>query len=335
MPAASTASSSTPRIVIDRDAQLAIVTGKDPDGLEIIRHSTAHLLAQAVQALFPDAQVTIGPVIEDGFYYDFAFKRPFTPEDLAKIEAKMHELAKADLKVERTLMPRDEAVESSRARRALQGRDHRQHPGERDISLYGQGDWFDLCRGPHVPTTGKLGAFKLMKVAGAYWRGDSKNEMLQRIYGTAWANEKDLKAYLTRLEEAEKRDHRKHRPRAGPVPHAGRSGGQRVLAPQGLQLWRTVEAYMRGRLQDAGYVEVKTPQLMDRVLWEKSGHWEKFGENMFIAESEERILAVKPMNCPGHVQIFNQGLKSTATCRCAWPSSARATATSPRARCTA
>ena len=220
--------------VIERDAQVSIVTGKDADGLEIIRHSTAHLLAQAVQAVYPEAQVTIGPVIEDGFYYDFAFSRPFTPEDLAKFEAKMHELAKADLKVERRVMPRDAAVETFKKL----GEHYKAEiiasiPANEDISLYGQGDWFDLCRGPHVPCTGKLGAFKLMKVAGAYWRGDSKNEMLQRIYGTAWANEKDLKAYLTRLEEAEKRDHRTHRPRARPVPHAGRGGRQRVLAPEG------------------------------------------------------------------------------------------------------
>ena len=297
--------------VIDRDAAVAIVTGKDADGLEVIRHSTAHLLAQAVQATYPDAQVTIGPVIEDGFYYDFAFKRPFTPEDLEKFEAKMHELAKADLKVERRLMPRDAAVDLFKGI----GEHYKAEiigsiPANEDISLYGQGAWFDLCRGPHVPSTGRLGAFKLMKVAGAYWRGDSKNEMLQRIYGTAWANEKDLKAYLTRLEEAEKRDHRRLGRELGLFHTQEEAVGSVFWHPKGHTLWRTVEAYMRGRLQEAGYVEVKTPQLIDRVLWEKSGHWENYRPNMFIAESEERILAVKPMNCPGHVLIYRQGIKS-------------------------
>jgi len=297
--------------VIDRDAQVAIVTAKDADGLEIIRHSTAHLLAQAVQAIYPEAQVTIGPVIEDGFYYDFAFKRPFTPEDLEKFEAKMHELAKADIKVERKLMPRDEAVETFRKL----GEHYKAEiiasiPANEDISLYGQGEWFDLCRGPHVPSTGKLGAFKLMKVAGAYWRGDSKNEMLQRIYGTAWQDEKSLKAYLTRLEEAEKRDHRKLGRELGLFHTQEEAVGSVFWHPKGHTLWRTVENYMRGRLQAAGYVEVKTPQLIDRVLWEKSGHWENYRPNMFIAESEDRVLAVKPMNCPGHVLIYRQGIKS-------------------------
>jgi len=297
--------------VLDRDATAAIVTARDPDGLEIIRHSTAHLLAQAVQAIYPDAQVTIGPVIEDGFYYDFAFSRPFTPDDLAKFEAKMHELAKADLKVERRVMPRDEAVEVFRKL----GEHYKAEiiasiPANEDISLYGQGDWFDLCRGPHVPSTGKLGAFKLMKVAGAYWRGDSKNEMLQRIYGTAWADEKALKAYLTRLEEAEKRDHRRLGRELGLFHTQEEAVGSVFWHPKGHTLWRTIEGYMRGRLQEVGYVEVKTPQLIDRVLWEKSGHWENYRPNMFIAESEGRILAVKPMNCPGHIQIFRQGIKS-------------------------
>jgi len=297
--------------VIDRDATVAIVTARDPDGLEIIRHSTAHLLAQAVQAIYPDAQVTIGPVIDDGFYYDFAFSRPFTPEDLAKFEARMHELAKADLKVERRVMPRDAAVELFKGI----GEQYKAEiiasiPANEDISLYGQGDWFDLCRGPHVPSTGKLGAFKLMKVAGAYWRGDSRNEMLQRIYGTAWANEKDLKAYLTRLEEAEKRDHRRLGRELDLFHMQEEAVGSVFWHPKGHTLWRAVEAYMRGRLQQAGYVEVKTPQLIDRVLWEKSGHWENYRPNMFIAESEERILAVKPMNCPGHVLIYRQGIKS-------------------------
>ena len=297
--------------LIESDASLAIVTGMDPDGLEIIRHSTAHLLAQAVQSIYPDAQVTIGPVIEDGFYYDFAFKRPFTPEDLERFEAKMHELAKADLAVERRVMPRDEAVDLFKGL----GEHYKAEiisgiPAGEQISVYGQGKWFDLCRGPHVPSTGKLGAFKLMKVAGAYWRGDSKNEMLQRIYGTAWANEKDLKAYLTRLEEAEKRDHRRIGRELDLFHMQEEAVGSVFWHPKGYTLWLAVEAYMRERLAEAGYVEVKTPQLIDRVLWEKSGHWENYRPNMFIAESEDRILAVKPMNCPGHIQIFRQGIKS-------------------------
>ncbi len=297
--------------VIESDASLAIVTAKDPEGLEILRHSTAHLLAQAVQAIYPDAQVTIGPVIEDGFYYDFAFKRPFTPEDLEKFEAKMHELAKADLKVERRLMPRDAAVETFKKL----GEHYKAEiiasiPANEDISLYGQGEWFDLCRGPHVPSTGKLGAFKLMKVAGAYWRGDSKNEMLQRIYGTAWPNEKDLKAYLTRLEEAEKRDHRRLGRELGLFHMQEEAVGSVFWHPKGWTLWRTIEQYMRDRLAQEGYVEVRTPQLVDRSLWERSGHWENYAPNMFIAESEERILAVKPMNCPCHVMIYRQGIKS-------------------------
>ncbi len=297
--------------LIESDAALAIVTGRDAEGLEILRHSTAHLLAQAVQAVYPDAQVTIGPVIEDGFYYDFAFSRPFTPDDLAKFEAKMHELAKADLKVERRLMPRDAAVETFRKL----GEHYKAEiiasiPANEDISLYGQGEWFDLCRGPHVPSTGKLGAFKLMKVAGAYWRGDSKNAMLQRIYGTAWPDEKQLKAYLTRLEEAEKRDHRRVGRELGLFHTQDEAVGSVFWHPKGWTLWQTIEQYMRGRLAEAGYVEVRTPQLIDRTLWEKSGHWENYAPNMFIAESEERILAVKPMNCPAHVLIYRQGIKS-------------------------
>ena len=261
--------------------------------------------------MYPDAQVTIGPVIDDGFYYDFAFSRPFTPEDLEKFEAKMHELAKADLTVERRLMPRDAAVETFKKL----GEHYKAEiiasiPANEDISLYGQGEWFDLCRGPHVPSTGKLGAFKLMKVAGAYWRGDSKNAMLQRIYGTAWANEKDLKAYLTRLEEAEKRDHRRVGRELDLFHTQEEAVGSVFWHPKGWTLWRAIEQYMRGRLADAGYVEVRTPQLIDRSLWEKSGHWENYAPNMFIAESEERTLAVKPMNCPGHVLIYRQGIKS-------------------------
>jgi threonyl-tRNA synthetase len=297
--------------VIDNDASVSIVTGKDTDGLEVIRHSTAHLLAQAVQSVYPDAQVTIGPVIEDGFYYDFAFSRPFTPDDLAQFEARMHELVQADLPVSRRVMPRDEAVEVFKNL----GEHYKAEiiasiPANEDISLYGQGEWFDLCRGPHVPSTGKLGAFKLMKVAGAYWRGDSKNAMLQRIYGTAWGDEKSLKAYLTRLEEAEKRDHRRVGRELGLFHTQEEAVGSVFWHPKGHTLWRTVEDYLRGRLEAAGYVEVKTPQLLDRVLWEKSGHWENYRPNMFIAESEERLLAVKPMNCPGHVLIYRQGIKS-------------------------
>jgi len=296
---------------IERDATLAIVTGRDPEGLEVIRHSTAHLLAQAVQAIYPDAQVTIGPVIEDGFYYDFAFKRPFTPEDLEKFEAKMHELVKADLKVERRVMPRDAAVAAfKKIGEYYKAEIIASIPGNEDISFYGQGDWFDLCRGPHVPSTGKLGAFKLMKVAGAYWRGDSKNEMLQRIYGTAWADEKSLKAYLTRLEEAEKRDHRRLGRELGLFHTQEEAVGSVFWHPKGWTLWRTIEQYMRERLAQEGYVEVRTPQLVDRSLWERSGHWENYAPNMFIAESENRTLAVKPMNCPCHVMIYRQGIKS-------------------------
>jgi threonyl-tRNA synthetase len=297
--------------LIESDATLAVVTDKDPAALEIIRHSTAHLLAQAVQAIYPKAQVTIGPVIEDGFFYDFAFERPFTPEDLEKFERKMKELAAADLPVTRRVLSRAEAVALFKG----MGEHYKAEiiaaipPGE-DISLYGQGDWFDLCRGPHVPSTGKLKAFKLMKLAGAYWRGDSKNEMLQRVYGTAWANEKDLKGYLTRLEEAEKRDHRRIGRELDLFHQQEEAVGSVFWHPAGWTLWLEVERYMRGRLERAGYLEVKSPQLLDRTLWEKSGHWENYRELMFIAESENRVLAVKPMNCPGHIQIFRQGMKS-------------------------
>jgi threonyl-tRNA synthetase len=296
---------------IEQDASVAIVTDKDPEALEVIRHSTAHLLAQAVQAIYPNAQVTIGPVIDDGFYYDFAFERPFTPEDLEKFEAKMKELAKADLRVERRTLPRDEAVQVFQG----MGEHYKAEiigsiPADQDISLYGQGTWFDLCRGPHVPSTGKLKAFKLMKVAGAYWRGDSRNEMLQRVYGTAWRNEQDLKDYLHRLEEAEKRDHRRIGRELGLFHQQEEAVGSVFWHPPGYQLWRDVERYMRGRLETAGYVEVKSPQLLDRTLWEKTGHWDNYRENMFIAESEHRMLAVKPMNCPGHVLIYKQGMKS-------------------------
>ncbi len=298
--------------VIDRDARLTIVTEKDPEGLEVIRHSTAHLLAQAVKQLFPDAQVTIGPVIEDGFYYDFAFKRPFTPEDLEAIESRMTELASADQKIERRVMPRDEAVQFFRD----QGEMYKAEiiagiPAGEQISLYGQGDWIDLCRGPHVPSTGKLRAFKLMKVAGAYWRGDSRNEMLQRIYGTAWPDEKSLKAYLHRLEEAEKRDHRRLGRDQDLFHFQEEAPGAVFWHPRGWTLFRILIDYMREQQLLAGFLEVNTPEIMDRELWVQSGHVEKFGENMFMTETpDERRWAIKPMNCPGHVQVFRQGLKS-------------------------
>jgi threonyl-tRNA synthetase len=298
--------------VIAADASLAIVTEKSPEALEIIRHSTAHLLAQAVQALFPDAQVTIGPVIEDGFYYDFAYKRPFTPEDLAAIEQKMAEIVKADLPVKRTEMPRDEAVQFFKNL----GEHYKAEiiasiPSTEPISLYGQGDWVDLCRGPHVPSTGKLKVFKLMKVAGAYWRGDSRNEMLQRIYGTAWANDKDLAAYLMRLEEAEKRDHRKIGRELDLFHMQEEAPGAVFWHPKGWRIFQTLISYMRTKQEAAGFEEVNGPELMDRSLWEASGHWEKFGENMFTTQTpDERVYAIKPMNCPGHVQIFKQGLRS-------------------------
>lgn len=297
--------------LVSDDAEVALVTAKDAEGLDVIRHSTAHLLAQAVKDLFPSAQVTIGPVIEDGFYYDFAFERPFTPEDLEAIEKRMAELAKQDLTVSRSVMGRDEAVDYFRGI----GEEYKAEiiesiPADEEIGLYGQGDFKDLCRGPHVPSTGKLKAFKLTKVAGAYWRGDSNNEMLQRIYGTAWADKKALKQYLVRLEEAEKRDHR----RLGKVmdlfhvqPEAP---GMVFWHPKGWQLYRVVENYIRDQVTKHGYREIRTPQLVDRSLWERSGHWDKFGNEMFITGSEQRTFAVKPMNCPCHVQVYNQGLHS-------------------------
>ena len=298
--------------LIDRDAALSIVTDKDPDGLEIIRHSTAHLLANAVQELFPDAQVTIGPVIENGFYYDFAYKRPFSSEDLTAIETRMAEIAAKDLPVHRRVLPRDEAV----AHFKKIGENYKAEiisaipPGE-SISLYGQGDWEDLCRGPHVPSTGKLKAFKLMSVAGAYWRGDSRNEMLQRIYGTAWPNEKQLKEYLTRLEEAEKRDHRRIGKELDLFHFQEEAPGAVFWHPKGWALFQQLIAYMRQRQNDAGYHEVNTPQVMDRELWVKSGHIETFGENMYMTQTpDERVFALKPMNCPGHIQVFKQGLRS-------------------------
>jgi len=296
---------------IDHDASLAIVTAKDAAGLEVLRHSTAHLLAYAVKELFPDAQVTIGPVIEDGFYYDFSFKRPFTPEDLEAIEKKMAELARKDEPVARKVMPRDDAVAFFKA----QGEHYKAEiiasiPSNEPISLYSEGKFTDLCRGPHVPSTGKLKVFKLMKVAGAYWRGDSKNEMLQRIYGTAWASKEDLDAYLLRIEEAEKRDHRRLGRQLDLFHVQDEAPGMVFWHPNGWAVWQQVEQYMRRVYQDNGYLEVKCPQILDRSLWEKSGHWQNFKENMFTTESEKRDFAIKPMNCPGHVQIFNAGLRS-------------------------
>ena len=298
--------------VVDHDAAVSIVTDRDPEGLEIIRHSTAHLLANAVQELYPDAQVTIGPVIEDGFYYDFAYKRPFSTDDLAAIEKRMAEIAAKDLKVHRRVLPRDAAV----AHFKKLGEHYKAEiiaaiPSNEPISLYGQGDWEDLCRGPHVPSTGKLKAFKLMKVAGAYWRGDSRNEMLQRIYGTAWANEKQLKEYLTRLEEAEKRDHRRIGKELDLFHLQEEAPGAVFWHPKGWVLFQQLIAYMRERQSEAGYLEVNTPEIMDRELWVQSGHVEKFGENMFMTKTpDERTFAIKPMNCPGHVQVFKQGLRS-------------------------
>ncbi len=297
--------------LIESDAQLAIVTDKDADGLEVIRHSTAHLLAYAVKELFPEAQVTIGPVIDNGFYYDFSYKRPFTPEDLAKIEARMAELARRDIPVERSVLPRDEAVAYFKSI----GEHYKAEiiasiPQGEDVSLYREGDFTDLCRGPHVPSTGKLKVFKLMKVAGAYWRGDSKNEMLQRIYGTAWARKEDQDAYLHMLEEAEKRDHRRLGKQLDLFHLQDEAPGMVFWHPNGWTLWQQIEQYMRRVLTEAGYQEVKTPLVMDRQLWERSGHWDNYRDNMFTTESEKRDYAVKPMNCPGHVQIYNHGLHS-------------------------
>ncbi|MDH3436523.1 MAG: threonine--tRNA ligase [Betaproteobacteria bacterium] len=296
---------------IDADAEVAIVTDKDRDGLEILRHSTAHLLAHAVKELFPEAQVTIGPVIEDGFYYDFSFKRPFTPEDLAAIEKRMAQIGKLDIKVERSLMPRDAAVKLFQE----MGERYKAEiiasiPDAEAISLYRQDNFIDLCRGPHVSSTGKLKVFRLMKVAGAYWRGDSRNEMLQRIYGTAWAKKEDQDAYLHRLEEAEKRDHRKLG-RALDLFHTQEEApGMVFWHPRGWVIWQQIEQYMRRVLGENGYQEVRAPLVLDISLWKRSGHWDNFRENMFFTESESRNYAVKPMNCPGHVQIFNAGLKS-------------------------
>ena len=297
--------------LIEKDASVAIVTGRDMDGVDIIRHSTAHLLAQAVKTLFPSAQVTIGPVVENGFYYDFAYERPFTPEDLSAIEQKMEELAARAIPVERKVMARDEA-----ARFFLgQGEDYKAEiiqgiPAEQDISLYTQGDFTDLCRGPHVPDTGKLRAFKLMKIAGAYWRGDSRNEMLQRIYGTAWADRKELRAYLDRLAEAERRDHRKIGKTLNLFHMQEEAPGMVFWHPKGWVLWQVVEQYMRSVFRNHGYEEIRTPLVVSRTLWERSGHWDKFQADMFTTASEQRDYAIKPMNCPCHIQVYNQGLKS-------------------------
>jgi threonyl-tRNA synthetase len=305
-----------PRVVdlshrITQDAKLAIVTDKDADGLEILRHSTAHLLAYAVKELFPEAQVTIGPVIEHGFYYDFAYKRPFTPEDLEKIEAKMAELARKDEKVERRVLPRDEAVAYFKSLGEHYKAEIIQSiPQGEDVSLYREGAFEDLCRGPHVPSTGKLRHFKLMKVAGAYWRGDHRNEQLQRIYGTAWATKDELQAYLRMLEEAEKRDHRRLGRELDLFHIDEHAPGTVFWHPKGWTVWQEVEQYMRRVYRDNGYLEVKGPQIIDRSLWEATGHWDKYRDNMFTTESEKRDYALKPMNCPGHILIFKQGIKS-------------------------
>jgi threonyl-tRNA synthetase len=297
--------------VIDRDMPLAIVTDKDAAGLELIRHSTAHLLAYAVKELFPDAQVTIGPVIEDGFFYDFSYKRPFTPEDLVAIEKRMGELAAKDEPVMRRVLPRDEAV----AHFKQQGEHYKAEiiasiPADQEVSLYREGSFEDLCRGPHVPSTGKLKHFKLMKVAGAYWRGDHRNEMLQRIYGTAWASKEDLQQHLVRIEEAEKRDHRRLGRELDLFHLDEHSPGTVFWHPNGWTVWQEVEQYMRAVYRDNGYREVRGPQILDKALWEKTGHWEKYRDNMFTTESEKREYALKPMNCPGHILIYKQGVKS-------------------------
>ena len=297
--------------LIDHDADLAIITDKDAEGIDVIRHSAAHLLAYAVKELFPDAQVTIGPVIENGFYYDFSYKRPFTPQDLQAIEKKMAELARKDEPVTRSVLPRDDAVAYFKSI----GEDYKAEiissiPAGEDVSLYAEGKFTDLCRGPHVPSTGKIKVFKLMKLAGAYWRGDSKNEMLQRIYGTAWTKKEDQEAYLHMLEEAEKRDHRKLGRQLDLFHFQDEAPGLIFWHPKGWTVWQQVEQYMRAVYQDNGFQEVKGPQILDRSLWEKSGHWENYKENMFTTESENRSYALKPMNCPGHVQIYKSNMHS-------------------------
>jgi threonyl-tRNA synthetase len=296
---------------VESDAEVTIITPKSPEGVDILRHSTSHLMAQAVQELFPGAQVTIGPVIENGFYYDFSYKRPFTPEDLVAIEKKMADIARQDLPVQRKVMARDEAVNYFQSI----GEKYKAEiiaaiPANEQISLYGQGNWIDLCRGPHVPSTGKLKVFKLMRVAGAYWRGDSKNEMLQRIYGTAWATKEDQDAYLKMLEEAEKRDHRTLGTQLDLFHMQPEAPGLVFWHPKGWALWQAVEQYMRAVYRENGYQEVRGPQILDRSLWERTGHWENFRDNMFTTSSENRDYAVKPMNCPGHILIYNKGVRS-------------------------
>ena len=298
--------------LIEKDSAFSVVTSKDEDALDLIRHDAAHIMAEAVQELYPDVQVTIGPSIENGFYYDFARSDKFTPEDLVVIEKRMHEIVKRDEKIERSVRPRDEAIEFFKD----MGEHYKAQlieaiPAGEEVSLYSQGDFIDLCRGPHLPSTGRLSkAFKLTKLAGAYWRGDSNNEMLQRIYGTAWANEKQLKEYLHMVEEAEKRDHRRLGREMELFHLQEEAQGSVFWHPKGWTMYRVLQDYIRGKLEDADYSEVNTPQLVDRSLWEASGHWEKFRENMFISESEDKVLAIKPMNCPCHVQIFRQGTRS-------------------------
>jgi threonyl-tRNA synthetase len=296
---------------IERDSALAIITDRDDAGVEVIRHSTAHLLAMAVQDLYPGTQVTIGPVIEDGFYYDFAGDHQFTPDDLPKIEGRMSEIVAQDLPVERIVMDRDAAAAAfEKMGESYKVEIIRDLPAGEEISIYRQGEWMDLCRGPHVPSTGKLGAFKLTKLAGAYWRGDSSNEMLQRVYGTAWANKKQLKQYLHRIEEAEKRDHRKIGKKLDLFHTQEEAPGMVFWHPQGWTLYQVIEQYMREQQRNHGYLEIKTPQVVDMSLWEKSGHADKFGDDMFMLKTDDREYAVKPMNCPCHVQVFNQGLRS-------------------------
>ena len=297
--------------VINEDSDLAIITDKNPEGLEVIRHSTAHLMAYAVKELFPDAQVTIGPVIEHGFYYDFSYTRPFTPEDLEKIEKKMTEIVNRDLPITRKVLLRNDAVKYFKSiKENYKAEIIESIPADQEVSLYTEGEFTDLCRGPHVPSTGKLKVFKLMKVAGAYWRGDSKNEMLQRIYGTAWTNKEDLQNYLFMLEEAEKRDHRKLGKQLDLFHMQDEAPGMVFWHPKGWSIWQEVEHYMRKMFLDYGYQEVRTPTVMDKTLWEKSGHWQNYRDNMFTTASENRDYAVKPMNCPGHIQIFNNALHS-------------------------
>lgn len=297
--------------IVETDANVAIVTAKDPAALELIRHSTSHLMAQAVKELYPTAEVTIGPAIENGFYYDFKFERAFTPEDLEKIEARMKELVKKDIPLERYTLPRDEAIAYFKSiGEHYKAEIISEIPAGEIISLYRQGDFTDLCRGPHVPSTGKLKVFKIMKVAGAYWRGDSKNEMLQRIYGTAWAKKEDQEAYLTMLAEAEKRDHRRLGKELDLFHLQEEAPGLIFWHAKGWTLWQVVEQFMRRIYRENGYQEVKAPQLLDRSLWERSGHWAKYRSNMFTTESENRYYALKPMNCPGHIQLFNSGLRS-------------------------